>query len=167
MSVTFAASVVDEPDMSPAPPLTWSWDLGNGTTLTSAAPVTTTYKTSGTFTAKVTVTDDSGATATATQTVTVGAVGPTAPTNLRKTKSGKVRSERYIDMAWDRRDGATNYEVRLSCVKCTDVKTGQGSGTTLRISGLAANSQDYDAQVRAMNASGTWGDWSGTVRVKS
>ena len=95
--------------------------------------MSTTYKTSGTFTAKVTVTDDSGATATATQTVTVGAVGPAAPANLRKSKSGKSGKLRYMDMAWDRRDGATNYEVRLSCVKCAEVISGQGTGTTLRI----------------------------------
>lgn len=167
LSVTFSASVVDEPDLSPAPPLTWSWDLGNGTTLTSAAPVSTTYKTSGTFTAKVTVTDDSGATATATQTVTVGAVGPAAPANLRKSKSGKSGKLRYMDMAWDRRDGATNYEVRLSCVKCAEVISGQGTGTTLRITGLSATAQDYDAQIRAVNSTGTWGDWSAPVRVKS
>ena len=115
----------------------------------------------------VTVTDDSGATATATQTVTVGAVGPAAPANLRKSKSGKSGKLRYMDMAWDRRDGATNYEVRLSCVKCAEVISGQGTGTTLRITGLSATAQDYDAQIRAVNSTGTWGDWSAPVRVKS
>lgn len=168
LGVTFAATVIDEPDMTPAPPITWSWDLGNGTKLTSAAPVTTTYLTAGTYTAKLTVTDDSGATATATSTVTVTApVGPAPPTNLRKTLSGKDKSLRFIDMSWDRRDTATNYEVRLTSVKSGQVTSGLGSGTTLRINGLPAASQDFNAQVRAMNSAGTWGDWSAAVKVTS
>ena len=49
----------------------YSWNLGNGTTIDSATPVTTyDYKTVGTFTVALTVVDDDGATATVTRTAT-------------------------------------------------------------------------------------------------
>ncbi len=167
LAVTFTAAVVDEPDMSPPPALTYAWDFGNGTTSTKADPGAVYYSTAGTFTAKVTVTDDGGLTASATQTVTVAAAGPAAPANLRKTNSGVEQGLRYIEMAWDRRDGATRYEVQLSCISCTEVATGQESGTTLRIRGLSNGAKEYNAQVRAMNSAGVWGPWSSPVKVKS
>ncbi|UDY34034.1 PKD domain-containing protein [Dermatobacter hominis] len=167
LSVTFTAAVVDEPDMAGQPALRWAWDLGNGTTSTSASPGAVVYSNAGTYTAKVTVTDDAGATASATQVVTVSGAGPAAPVNLRKTNGGVEQGARYVEMAWDRRDGATRYEVQLTCVSCSEVATGQESGTTLRIRGLSNGAKDYDAQVRAMSSAGVWGPWSTPVRIKS
>lgn len=167
LAVTFTATVVDEPDVSPPPALTYAWDFGNGTTSTKADPGAVYYSAAGSFTAKVTVTDDGGLTASASQTVTVTGAGPAAPANLRKTNSGVEQGRRFIEMAWDRRDGATRYEVQLSCISCTEVATGQESGTTLRIRGLSNGAKEYNAQVRAMNSSGVWGPWSAPVKVKS
>ena len=115
----------------------------------------------------MTVTDDAGALASATQVVTVSGTGPAAPVNLRKTNGGVEQGARYVEMAWDRRDGATRYEVQLTCVSCSEVATGQESGTTLRIRGLSNGAKEYDAQVRAMNSAGVWGPWSTPVRIKS
>ncbi len=58
----------------------YRWDLGDGTTATSAT-VTKTYAAAGARTVRLTVTDDGAATATATRTVTVEAPAPAA-TNL-------------------------------------------------------------------------------------
>lgn len=167
LSVTFTGTVVDEPDMASPPKLKYAWDFGNGTTSSAAAPGAVTYSTAGTYTAKLTVTDDQGESASGSQTVTVTEKPLAAPVNLRKTKSGSEKGLRYIDMAWDRRDGATRYEVELDCVSCSEVATNQASGTTLRISGLSKGAKQYDARVRAQSPSGTWGPWSEPLRVKS
>ena len=167
LSVTFSAAVVDEPDMASPPALTWSWDFGNGTTSSSASPGAVVYSAAGTYTARGTITAAAGALASATQVVTVSGTGPAAPVNLRKTNGGVEQGARYVEMAWDRRDGATRYEVQLTCVSCSEVATGQESGTTLRIRGLSNGAKEYDAQVRAMNSAGVWGPWSTPVRIKS
>ncbi len=65
-SVTFTDASSD-PDGSI---VAWSWDLGDGTTSTQAAP-THQYGAVGSYQVKLTVTDDDGATATVTKTVSV------------------------------------------------------------------------------------------------
>lgn len=167
LAVTFSAEVVDEPDMAKAPLLTYEWDFGNGSTSDAAKPKAVTFAAAGTYAAQLTVTDDAGATAVGSVAVTVTNPPLKAPTNLRKTKSGSDKGLRYIDFAWDRRDGAINYEVQVECASCSEVATGQAQGTTLRIRGLSKGAKNYGAQVRAQDSAGVWGPWSEAVRVKS
>ena len=52
LSVDLAAVVVDELTMASNPPLTYAWDLGNGTTSTSADPPAVTYTGAGSRTVR-------------------------------------------------------------------------------------------------------------------
>ncbi len=167
LSVDLAAVVTDESTMAVNPPLSYSWDLGNGTTSTLADPPSVTYTGAGNRSVRLTVTDDAGATATATQVITVTApAGVPAPSNLRMTNSGVEQGTRFAEFAWDRVEAARRYEVRLQCVGCSTVVTAQESGTTLRIRGLTAARETYTAQVRSRDAAGNWGPWSASITVR-
>ena len=167
LSVQLSALVVDETTMSVNPPLTYAWDLGNGSTSNLATPPTVTYTGAGSRTVRLTVTDDAGATATATQVITVSApAGVPAPTNLRMTNSGVEQGKRFGEFAWDRVEAARGYEVRLQCVDCSDTATGQETGTTVRIRNLSAARNTYTAQVRSRDAAGNWGPWSASITVR-
>lgn len=168
LAVTFRAVVEDEPDMERPPPLAYSWDFGDGATSTAAEPPTVTFTGAGVRTITLTVLDDAGASATATTTVTVDATGIGPPTRLRQTNSGQEQGLRFIELAWDRVEGADRYEVLLRCEFCDETATGSESGTTVRIRGLSTGRKDYLATVRARDArTGQWGPWSAEVRVRS
>ena len=167
LSVQFGAVVSDETAMAVNPPLTYAWELGNGTTSTLATPPAVTYTGAGSRTVRLTVTDDAGATATATQVITVSApAGVTAPSNLRMTNSGVEQGTRFAEFAWDRVEAARGYEVRLQCIDCSATATGQETGTTVRIRNLPAARTTYTAQVRSRDAAGNWGPWSASITVR-
>ena len=167
LSVDVAAIVVDETTMVVNPALSYAWDFGDAMTSNLADPAPVTYTGAGTRTIRLTVTDDAGATATATQVITVSAAaGVPAPTNLRMTNSGVEQGARFAEFAWDRVEAARGYEVRMQCVDCVDTATGQETGTTVRIRGLAAARHTYTAQVRSRDAAGNWGAWSASITVR-
>ena len=167
LAVQLAAIVSDEAAMAVNPPLTYAWDLGNGTTSNLATPPSVTYTGAGSRTVRLTVTDDAGATASATQVITVSApAGVPAPSNLRMTNSGVEQGKRFAEFAWDRVEAARGYEVRLQCVGCSDTATGQETGTTVRIRNLTAARNTYTAQVRSRDAAGNWGPWSASITVR-
>lgn len=168
LRVDFASLVSDETTMAVNPALAYFWEFGDGTTSTLADPPAVTYTGAGTRTARLTVTDDAGATASATQVITLTSTAIAAPTDLRLTNRGVEQGLRFVEMAWNRVEGADRYEVRLTCVSCTEVATGSESGTTLRIRGLSPGRKDYYAQVRARSAAtGLWGPWTTSIVVRS
>ncbi|MFF9343784.1 MULTISPECIES: collagenase [unclassified Streptomyces] len=68
-----------------------SWDFGDGTTSTAAAP-SRTYTAAGTYTVKLTVTDDKGATATTSRTVTVAVLPECTAPDARRLDRDCTRS---------------------------------------------------------------------------
>jgi PKD repeat protein len=167
LSVDLSATVVDETTMSPNPALTYAWTFGDGATSTVADPPARTYSTAGSYTVNLTVTDDLGATATASKVITVNGALLPAPTGLKKTNSGKNQNDRFIEFSWNRVENASLYEISLVCVNCSTTTSVTAGGTTQRINGLPANSQNFDAKIRTRNSAGQWGPWSATIRVKS
>lgn len=167
LTVDLSAVVLDETTLVPNPPLSYAWDFGDGATSTDADPAPRTYSSNGTYTVRVTVTDDQGATASATQAVVVGSPLLDAPTGLEFVKSGKSGKNRWMDVEWNSRSGATRYEVRLDCESCGDEHVESTGSTSIRMDGLRNSRTWYLVSVRARNASGDWGPWSSTVRMRS
>jgi PKD repeat protein len=87
LTVAFDGSGSTDPE---GRPLTYSWDLNGDGTFGDAASPTTTYTSSGIYTASLRVTDDQGATDTASVTITVGNTAPAAVIDT---------PERYSDLA--------------------------------------------------------------------
>lgn len=167
LTVDFSSIVVDEPEMSPAPALTYEWDFGEGDTSTLADPPPWTFRTAGTWDVTLTVTDDQGATASASTTVTTGAPLLEPSTGLRRVSSGRSGQFRFMNLRWDARSGASLFEVRLRCDGCKDLHTATSASTTVRVDGLRNTRTYYFASVRARNSSGAWGPWSPEIRVRS
>lgn len=167
LTVDLSAVVLDETTLVPNPPISYAWQFGDGATSTAADPAPRTYSSSGTYTVRLTVTDDQGATATTTQAITVGAPLLEAPTGLKFVRSGSASGKRYIDLSWNARAGAGLYEVRLDCESCADEHLSTTTSTSIRMSGLRSGRTWYLASIRARNASGDWGPWSATVRMRS
>lgn len=118
LAVTLTADVVDEPDLGAgAPPLTYSWKLGDGTTSTTASPRVT-YSTTGTKTVELTVTDDAGETATASKTInvtrlpvaafTVSPASGRAPLTVTFSNTTSDPDGNATSWAWNFGDGGTS-----------------------------------------------------------
>lgn len=117
LQVTLTAAVTDETTMGANPPLTYEWDLGNGSTSTAASP-TVTYTGSGTRTISLTVTDDAGATASDTTTIeltrkptaafTVSPSSGRAPVSVSITNTTSDPDGNAASWAWDFGNGTTS-----------------------------------------------------------
>ncbi len=172
LTVAVAASVTDETTMAINPPLRYRWDFGDGRSSDAAAPAPVRYEEAGTRTITVTVTDDAGATATASVDVRVDARELPAPTGLRQTGRGREGSgrdrTRWIDVAWDRVDGASRYQVFLECDGCAETASELTDGTTTRVDGLRRQRTWYWSRVRAFDpVAAQWGPWSEGEWVRS
>jgi glucose/arabinose dehydrogenase len=103
LSVSFSSAGSTDPD---ADPLTYSWDLGDGTTSGSANP-THQYAANGKYNAVLTVEDPTGASSTASVVITVGSTPPTAtissPVDGLKANVGQVVN--FSGSATDPEDG--------------------------------------------------------------
>lgn len=151
--------------------LTYRWDLGDGRTasgiggdISYAIP-----SPEGGYPLRLTVTDRDGRSATTETTVIVVAAPPPAPpTGLRQTNAGQEQGRRFVELAWDRVEGADRYEVELRCADCPETASAQESGTTVRVRGLEPGRRTYLAGVRSRSAAtGEWSDWSAWIEVRS
>ena len=172
LTVTVAATVTDETTMAVGPELLYRWDFGDGRSSDAAAPEPVRYEEPGTRTITVTVTDDAGATATASVDVRVDEPELPAPTGLRQTGRGREGSgrdrTRWIDVAWDRVDGASRYQVLLECDGCAETASELTEGTTARVDGLGRKRTWYWSRVRAFDpVAAQWGPWSEGEWVRS
>ena len=172
LTVTVAASVTDETTMVVGPELRYRWDFGDGRSSDAATPAPVRYAEPGTRTITVTVTDDAGATATASVDVRVDARELPAPTGLRQTGRGREGSgrdrTRWIDVAWDRVDGASRYQVFLECDGCAETASDVTEETTARVDGLNRRRTWYWSRVRAFDpVTAQWGPWSDGEWVRS
>ncbi len=104
LTVNFDGSGSSDPD---GDPLTWEWDVGDGSAHVNGAKVSHTYPTSGTYTATLYVRDNRGATGTATVRIDVGNTPPvpeiTSPTTSTQFAVGQ--SLLLTGSATDAQDG--------------------------------------------------------------
>lgn len=151
--------------------LTYRWDLGDGriaegidTSVSYSAP-----SPAGGYAVRLTVTDREGRAGTTETTVIVlAAPRPGAPAGLRQTNAGQEQGRRFIELAWDRVEGADRYEVYLRCANCPETASAQESGTTVRVRNLGPGRRDYLASVRSRSAAtGEWSEWSAEIEMRS
>lgn len=151
--------------------LIYRWELGDGRTVTDPW-ATVTYRSASPregYQLRLTVTDREGRSAqTETRVIVVEPPRLAPPTGLRQTASGwDGWWWRFVDIAWDRRDGADLYEVRVRLVETGEVVTGQLRRTAARVSGMSTG-RNWVIEVRARHAlSGLWSDWSEPLRVRT
>lgn len=107
LAVTLTAQVTDETSMSPNPPVTYAWKLGNGSTSTAASP-TVTYPTTGTRTVELTITDDAGETASATRTIEVTRL-PSAAFTISPSSGRANLSVAFTNTTSDPDDNASSW----------------------------------------------------------
>lgn len=86
----------------------WTWDLGEGTSLTAQHP-THTYASEGTYAVTLTVTDDAGASDTTSQNVTVTSSNP-GDTITLSAVGHKEKRFRWVELRWD---GSTSASVDI------------------------------------------------------
>ena len=134
-AVTFAFSATD----ADGDALTYTWDLGDGTTGSgSAPPASHVYADNGIYTVSLSVSDTKGATDTRTTTATIANVAPTivtgsltGPVNPIALESGSARAP--ISLAFTDPAGARDvYAARIDC----------GNGTTRSTAGIASAFSD-------------------------
>lgn len=172
LTVSVGASVTDETTMATNPPLRYRWDFGDGRSSEEPAPGPVRYDTPGQRTITLVVTDDAGATAEASVDVRVEARELPAPTGLRQTGRGREGRgkdrTRWIDVAWDRVEGTSRYQVFLECDGCPDTATELTDGTRARVDGLNRKRRWYWSRVRAFDpVTEQWGPWSDGVWMRS
>jgi len=151
--------------------LSYRWDLGDGRTATGTA-ANVSYPApspAGGYPLRLTVTDREGRSATtATTVIILAAPRPVPPGDLRQTNAGQERGARFVELAWDRVEGADRYEVYLRCIDCPETARAEESGTTVRVRGLGPGRRTYLASVRSRSAAtGEWGDWSTEIEARS
>ncbi len=161
LTVALNAAASNDPDGSIT---SYAWDFGDGTTATGVTS-SHTYP-AGVFSVSLVVTDNNGLSATSTRSVSVTG-SPAAPTGLRKTGSGCCNT--YGDFAWNPVVGADAFEIDMNsffgggCL--VDASAVVAGPTTGRVqAALLCLGSKYDVKIRS-RANGTWGAWSGTIRI--
>src|SRR6478752_1766671 len=116
LAVQFSSAGSNDPENTT---LTYSWDFGDGTAVSTQANPTHTYTTNGSFTAKLTVTDGAGLTAVANVPIVVGNRAPVV--TIEFPKDGQVASftdkVNYKINVSDPEDGTTG-----NGINCADVR---------------------------------------------
>ncbi len=127
----------------------YAWDLGDGTTSTSAAPEHT-YRTAGSYPVTLKVTDNDGSTGTATSTVTVTApVPPVGTTVLARDAFGTARSNGWgtatTGGAWTHLGSTASYSVASGAAK--QVISAAGATRISSLTGVQATASDTTVSV--------------------
>ena len=142
-------------------PLTFSWDLGNGSSSTDADPVAL-YTTPGDYSAVLTVTDDDGLSASATVQITVTEVPPAAPTDLVATAPSGTR----VDLVWlDNASNESGYQIERSSdgIAFLQIATAAANATSYT-DGTVSSGLTVHYRVRAVHATGN-SEYSNTSSV--
>ncbi|HEV2495534.1 MAG TPA: PKD domain-containing protein [Terriglobia bacterium] len=136
-----------DPDGSIA---SYSWDFGDGTTVSNSASPQHVYQNAGNYAAVLTVTDNRGATGTAQVAITVTPGSLTAPTNLTGT-AGRGS----VTLKWT--DNSTNqsgfYIERAPSGTTSFARVGSVSGTTKTFTNTVSRGT-YLFRVQAFNSTG-------------
>ncbi len=146
------------------PPYRYSWNFGDGSTVSTLQNPSHTYANAGTYAATLTVTDSSSPTETATSTVTITAspiagTPPGAPTGLTATAGNAQASLSWTAPASNGGVSITSYRVYRGTFPGTETLLTTGGCSSLGVvqsctdSGLT-NGQTYYYKVSAVNSLG-------------
>ena len=148
--VTVDGSASSDPD---GDPLTYAWDLGDGTGGTDPS-ASTTYTTAGQRTISLTVTDAHGASATATQTVQVDPTPDTTPPAITPNVVGTLGTNGWyrsdVDVTWTVIDADSAVSSSNGCDAVS--LTTDTDGTTLTCSATSAGGTAYQSVTIARDA---------------
>jgi PKD repeat protein len=136
-SVTVNGGASSDPDGTIA---SYSWDFGDGSTATGAAPAAHTYAAAGTYPVTLTVTDDGGANNTTTKSVTVSDAVPS-------TKLAEDQFGRTLASGWGNADTGGAWTLTTPTAFSVDgaegaISVAKSSGPTAYLRGVTTDGSD-------------------------